>query len=187
MTYYFLFLGLFAARKVLDQWRSRRNVRRLEAQRPVLPSRDQALLWMLITHVAFFVLTPLEVVLLGREFVPALGVTMIVLFVLAALLRWWATALLGGQWNSKVVVPGDLQPVTCGPYRAVRHPNYLAVSLELLAAGLIYSAYLSTAVVGVLNLYSVIKRIHAEEEVLLQVPAYKSALGDRARLIPGIY
>jgi methyltransferase len=187
MTYYFLFLGLFAARKVVDQRRSMRNVRRLQQQRQLLPSRDRALPWMLITHVAFFVLTPLEVVLLDRAFWPALGIPMMGLFLLATLLRWWATSLLGGQWNSRVIVPGDLRPVTSGPYRLVRHPNYLAVSLELLSAGLICSAYLSTTLVGALNLFSTIKRIHAEEEVLLQVPAYRSALGDRARLIPGIY
>jgi methyltransferase len=187
MVYYFLFLGLFAVRKVADQVRSRRNIRRLEQQRQLLPSRDRALPWMLLAHAAFFVLTPLEVVLLDRPFLPALGIPMIVLFVLATLLRWWATALLGGQWNSKVVVPDDLRPVTSGPYRWVRHPNYLAVSVEFLAAGLIYTAYLSTLIVGVLNLYSVLKRIHAEEEVLFRVPAYRSALGDKARLIPGIY
>jgi methyltransferase len=187
MAYYFLFLGLFALRKVVDQVRSKRNIRRLERQRQVLPSRDRAMPWMLVTHAAFFVLTPLEVVALGRTFVPALGIPMIALFVLAALLRWWATALLGRQWNSEVVVPGDLRPVTSGPYRVVRHPNYLAVSLELLSAGLIYSAYLSAIVVGALNLYAVVKRIRAEEEVLFQVPAYRSALGDKARLVPGIY
>jgi methyltransferase len=142
---------------------------------------------MLITHVAFFVLTPLEIVLLERTFLPALGIPMIALFVLAALLRWWSTALLGEQWTSQVVVPCDLRPETTGPYRWVRHPNYLAVSLELLAVGLIYSAYLSTVLVGVLNLFATIKRIHAEEEVLFQVPAYKSALGNKSRLIPGIY
>jgi methyltransferase len=187
MFYYFLFLGLFALRKIVDQIRSKRNIRRLQKQRQVLPSRDRALPWMLIAHIAFFVLTPLEVVLLDRTFIPALGISMIVVFVLATLLRWWATNLLGRQWNSEVVVPGDLQPVTSGPYSVVRHPNYLAVSLELLSAGLMYSAYLSTIVVGALNLYAIVKRIHAEEEVLLQVPAYRSALGDKARLVPRIY
>ncbi len=146
-------------RKVLDQRRSKRNVRRLQEQRQILPSRDRALPWMLLAHIAFFVLTPLEVVLLDRPFLPALGIPMIGLFLLATLLRWWATSLLKEQWNSKVVVPEDLQPVTSGPYRVVRHPNYLAVSLELLAAGLMYSAYLSTAVVGLLNLYATVKRI----------------------------
>jgi methyltransferase len=187
MAYYFLFLGIFAARKVLDQVRSRRNVRRLEGQRQILPSRDRALPWMLLAHLAFFVLTPLEIVLLGRNFLPWLGIPMIVLFVLATLLRWWATSLLKEQWSSRVVVPEDLTPVCSGPYRVVRHPNYLAVSLELLAAGLMFSAYLSTAFVGVLNLCAIIKRIHTEEEVLFQVPAYRAAMADKARLIPGIY
>jgi methyltransferase len=108
-------------------------------------------------------------------------------FLLAGLLRWRATSLLKEQWNSTVIVPADLQPVTSGPYRVMRHPNYLAVSLELLAAGLIYSAFLSTAVVGVLHLYAVIKRIHTEEEVLFQIPAYRAAMTNKARLIPGIY
>lgn len=187
MIYYFLFLGLFAFRKVIDQVRSRRNIHRLERNRQLLPSQDCALPWMRITHIVFFVLTPLEVVVFGRTFVPALGISMIVLFILASLLRWWATTLLGRQWNSKVVVPNDLHPVTSGPYRVVRHPNYLAVSLELLSAGLIYSAYLSALVVSALNLYSIVKRIRAEEAVLFQVPAYRNALGNKARLIPGIY
>jgi methyltransferase len=187
MLYYFLFLGLFAARKVLDQYRSRRNIRRLQEQRQVLLTKDRAFPWMLVAHVAFFVLTPLEVVLLDRQFLPALGIPMIGLFVLAVLLRWWATSLLKEQWNSLVVVPEDLRPVTSGPYRVVRHPNYLAVSLELLSAGLMYSAFLSTAVVTVLNLYAIVKRIHTEEEALFQVPAYRAAMADKARLIPRIY
>src|SRR5262249_13612203 len=99
----------------------------------------------------------------------------------------WATSLLKEQWSSKVVVPEDLQPVTSGPYRVVRHPNYLAVSLELLAAGLMYSAFLSAAIVAMLNLYAIVRRIHAEEEVLFQIPAYRTAMANKARLIPGIY
>jgi methyltransferase len=187
MLYYFTFLTLFAARKVWDQRRSQRNIRRLLEQRRILPSRDGALPWMLLTHVAFFVLTPIEIVLLDRAFVPALGIPMIGLFVLAALLRWWSTSFLKEQWNSRVVVPEDLQPIVSGPYRIVRHPNYLAVNLEMLSAGLIYSAFLTTAAVGVLNLYATIKRIHAEEAVLFQVPAYRTGLEKKARLIPGIY
>jgi methyltransferase len=187
MLYYFLFLGLFAARKVLDQIASGRNIRRLQERRQILPSSDRAFPWMLVTHIAFFVLTPLEIVLLKREFVPALGIPMIGLFVLSTLLRWWATSLLKEQWNSKVVVPTDLHPVTSGPYRLVRHPNYLAISLELLAAGLIYSAFLSTAIVGAINLFAIVKRIHTEEKVLFQVPAYRAAMADKARLIPLIY
>jgi methyltransferase len=142
---------------------------------------------MMVTHVAFFVLTPLEILLLDRRFLPALGLPMIGLFLLAMLLRWWATSLLKEQWSSRVVVPEDLEPVTSGPYRVLRHPNYLAVSVELLAAGLIYSAFLSTAVVGVLHCCAIVQRIHTEEEVLFQIPAYRTAMAHKPRLIPGIY
>src|SRR5436190_23432828 len=107
MIYYFLFLALFAVRKIMDQLRSRRNVCCLVQQRQLLPNRDRAFPWMLITHITFFVLTPLEILLLDREFIPVLGIPMIMLFVLAMLLRWWSTALLGKQWTSQVVVPGD--------------------------------------------------------------------------------
>jgi methyltransferase len=187
MLFYFIFLAFFAARKILDQRLSNKNVQKLEATRQILPNRDKALTWLKITHVLFFVLTPAEIILLNRHFNPALGASMALVFLLATLLRQWSTRLLSTQWNSKVIIPRDLEPVTTGPYRAVRHPNYLAMSLELASIGLIYSAFISTAIVGVMNLYSVIKRIQSEEEVLFQVPAYRRAMQGKARLIPGIY
>jgi len=187
VRYYFIFLGLLALRKIVDQRRSARNVRCLERNGAISAERDRALWWMRVTHVAFFLLTPVEVVVLHRRFIPPLGIAMVVLFVLATLLREWAKRSLGRRWNSTVVVAPDLEPVTDGPYRFVRHPNYLAMSLELLAAGLMFSAFLSTALVAVLNLYAVLTRIRAEEEVLFQVPAYRRAMAGKARLVPGLY
>jgi len=186
MAYYFVFLACFAARKVLDQRRSRRNIIRLQQSRTILQHHDRALPWMKLTHIAFFVLTPAEIVLMTRRFIPALAIPMIILFALATTLRHWATSLLSAQWNSEVVVPRDLEPVTTGPYRVVRHPNYLAMSVELLAAGLMYSAYLSTVIVAALNLCSVLERIRSEEEVLFKVAAYRKTMA-KPRLIPGIY
>ena len=99
----------------------------------------------------------------------------------------WSTSLLGRSWTSRVAVPQDLRPVVHGPYRLVRHPNYLAMSLEFLAMGLIYSAWWSTLIVGVLNAWSLALRIRAEERALFQVPAYRAAMEHKARLIPFVY
>jgi methyltransferase len=186
MVYYFVLFGLFAVRKVVDQVRSRQNFDAL-VRRRLLPAEDRAFGWLLATHLAFFLLTPLEIVLLRREFLPALGVPMIVLLLTAIALRHWSTSLLGTYWTSQVAVPQDMQPVICGPYRLIRHPNYLAMSLELLAMDLIYTAYLSALVVGVLNAWAVILRIRSEEYVLFQIPTYRAAMQDKARLIPGVY
>jgi len=120
MVYYFGFLALFALRKVLDQRRSRRQLEELSATRRILPTRDRAYPYLLATHLAFFILTPLEILGFQRTFIPPLGIAMIGLFMAATLLRWWSTALLREHWSSMVAVPEDLTPVTGGPYRIIR-------------------------------------------------------------------
>ena len=67
--------------------------------------------------------------------------------VLANLLRFWVIATLGVHWNVRVVRSMPLGVVTAGPYRFVRHPNYVAVFVELLALPLVHGACL-TAVAG---------------------------------------
>jgi methyltransferase len=184
--YYFLLLALFLARKIWDQVRSRRNARAL-AERGGQPARDAALVLFWITHLAFFILVPMELVLLCRQFIPALGLPMLALFVVAMLLRWWSTHLLAGHWTSQVAVPVDMEPVTRGPYRWIRHPNYLAMTMELIALSLVYTTYLSASVVAAFAIISVVVRIRREEQSLFQLPAYRAAMAQKARLIPGIY
>lgn len=186
MWYYFLLLALFLARKIFDQVRSRRNARAL-AERGGPPTRDATLVLFWITHLAFFIFVPLELVLLRRRFIPALGLPMLVLFVAALFLRWWSTHLLAGNWTSQVAVPTDMQPVTRGPYRWIRHPNYLAMTLELIALPLVFPTFLSASVVGVLVIISVVLRIRREERALFEVPAYRAAMAHKARLVPGVY
>jgi len=58
----------------------------------------------------------------------------------AQALRYWAGTSLGDRWNVRVIViPGD-PPVQKGPYRFMRHPNYTAVVLEIVAVPLVSRA-----------------------------------------------
>ena len=155
--------------------------------RGAVPRRDWALVGFWIAHAAFFVLVPLELSLRRPRFVPALGISMLALFAIASSLRWWSTRLLAANWTSQIAVARDFQPVTRGPYRFIRHPNYLAMTIELLALALVYPTFLSAAVVAALTMAAVCARIHAEEEVLFQSTTYRTAMQDKARLIPGIY
>jgi methyltransferase len=63
----------------------------------------------------------------------ALGLSV---FALAKLLKWWAIASLGERWTFRVLVPPGGALVTRGPYRWIRHPNYVAVLGELAGAAL---------------------------------------------------
>ena len=66
------------------------------------------------------------------------------LFVVLQLARAWVLATLGGRWTTRIMILPGAEPVVNGPYRFVRHPNYLIVALELpcvaLALGLVRHA-----------------------------------------------
>lgn len=94
----------------------------------------------------------------------AVGAT---LFVLAKSLKWWAIRSLGPFWTFRVIVVRGSRLVESGPYRWMRHPNYVAVVGELVAVALMTGARLfgplATGLFGILML----KRIAAENRALL--------------------
>jgi len=142
--------------------------------------------WMVLLHTAFLICCPLEVWLLGRPFVPALGIPMLLLVLLATGLRYWVISTLDGRWTTRIVVLPGASPVTGGPYRFLRHPNYLAVITEMLALPLVHTAWLTAILFSVLNGLILHVRIRAEEEALARMSDYGTVFADRSRLMPGI-
>ena len=70
-----------------------------------------------------------------------------------------------------IVVPG-LPAITGGPFRFFRHPNYLAVVLELIALPLIHTAWLTALVYTALNAWMLYVRIGVEEAALREHCSY---------------
>ena len=61
-------------------------------------------------------------------------------FAAGKLLKWWAILTLGPFWTFRVIaVPGSTA-VANGPYRYLRHPNYVGVIGELVGAALMAGA-----------------------------------------------
>lgn len=99
----------------------------------------------------------------------ALVVPFVVAFVFLQLGRLWVLATLGPRWTTRIIIVPGLQPVTRGPFRFVRHPNYLVVAFELpcvsLALGLVWHALLF----GALNLAMLAWRIRVENRAFALV------------------
>jgi len=95
----------------------------------------------------------------------------LVAFILLQAARAWVILSLGARWTTRIiVVPGEA-PITNGPYRFLRHPNYVVVALELavvpLALGLpVYALVFFLANLAVLSI-----RIRAENAALDQATA----------------
>jgi len=180
---YLALLALVAAERAFELWLSRRNAARAFARGGIEVGREH-FGWMRALHAALLAGCALEVTRLGRTFDARLGIPMLALVIAAQALRYWAIATLGARWNVRViVVPGE-PAVTTGPYRWLRHPNYLAVAIEGLALPLVHSAWLSALAFSALNAVLLRTRIRVEERALAEHCGYDARLGAKPRFLP---
>ncbi|MET0898274.1 MAG: isoprenylcysteine carboxylmethyltransferase family protein [Mycobacterium sp.] len=121
---------------------------------------------MVALHAALLAGCLLEVVVLDRPFIPALGWPMLAIVVGAQVLRWWCITTLGQQWNTRVIVVPGAPRVVGGPYQWIPHPNYVAVVIEGIALPLVHSAWLTALVFTVANAALLRTRIRTENIAL---------------------
>jgi methyltransferase len=164
-----LLLGWFAVQRGSELWWSARHQRALVARGAVEHGRA--------LFPAFVVVHALYVIGLIAEtwrFHPQPGPDAplwVALFVASQALRFAAMAALGPLWTARVwVLPGH-PVVRRGPFRWMRHPSYVAVTLELLAGPLAIGAWRTAIVASLLHLPMVIARIRLEDRLLRPTPA----------------
>jgi methyltransferase len=182
-TVYTLLLAAVGLGRLVEMGISRRRQRAMAA-RGAAKVAEPGFGWMVLLHGGVLVGAALEVWLLERPFIPALGIPMIALFTLANLLRWWVIRTMAEHWNVQVMDSLALGVVASGPFRWIRHPNYLAVFVELLALPLIHTAWLTALLGGLAHVWVLRQRIALEEVVLLANPAYRAAMGHKPRFVP---
>ena len=136
-------------------------------------------------HIGLLTLPVIEIAATRRK--PHPSAVWVGLLVAATGLRWWSIQSLGTAWNVRAQVAEDFKPVTTGPYRYIRHPNYLALVIEFVALPMAGGAWRSAIGLSLVNGLALWDRIRAEEEQLSRSDGYRSAFGQKARLIPGIF
>jgi len=172
-----LVAGLGAMRLAEVAWSSR-NLRRTGAGRQAAP---RSFPLMVSANIALFSLC-----MVPRRHRPPRAVEAVTLTGLAAAagLRLWVIASLGPAWNVKGLVPEEMTVVTRGPYRWMRHPNYLAVIVEFACLPVAVGAYGEAVLLSAANAVVLVPRIRAEEALLDQVPGYREAFAGVPRLLP---
>lgn len=130
---------------------------------------------MVALHTALLIASAAEVWIADRPFLPALGWIALAAVLAAQGLRWWCIATLGQRWNTRIIVVPGLALVTRGPYRWLRHPNYVAVAIEGFALPLVHTAWITAAAFTLVNaIFLLAFRIPAEDRALARA-------GTRAR------
>ncbi len=181
LALYLGFLGLVGLERLVELVLSRRNARRARAAGALETGRGHYPV-MVAFHSLFLICCAAEAILVPRTFPGRLGWLALGVALAAQGLRYWAVASLGVRWNTRVLVWPGLPPVTSGPYRFLRHPNYLAVVLEMASVPLVYGAWVTALVFSLANALLLRVRIRSEEQAL--GPAWAEAFVSRPRLLP---
>ena len=127
--------------------------------------------FMVVLHTALLVGALVEAWARRPDVPSVLAWSMLALVIASQALRWWCISTLGRRWNTRVIVVPGLPPVTSGPYRLFRHPNYVAVVIEGVALPLVHAAWITAVVFTVLNAGLLMVRIRAENAALATLPA----------------
>jgi methyltransferase len=168
---------------LLERFQARRNETRL-----LKGGAEEVAPWVFRCMVPVYTLVfpgaVAEHLIHGRRPPPPVVVSMFALFLLAKGLKTWAILSLGDSWTMRVLLPRPLRVVSGGPYRYLRHPNYVAVLFEVTTLPLAGGAWITATAAGTLFLALLWVRVRTEEAALLARPEYAAVMGGRRRFLP---
>jgi methyltransferase len=147
-----------------ELWLSSSNERILIANGAVY-ARDPPFGVMRLAYPGVFIAMAVEGAYIGVEPGPLTFAGVSLMFAAKAL-KFWAISSLGTRWTFKVIVLPGLPLVTTGPYRWMRHPNYLAVVGELMAMALMTHARITGPLGTLVFGWLMWRRIAAEEQAM---------------------
>nr|UXE45958.1 hypothetical protein Hi04_10k_c5482_00004 [uncultured bacterium] len=91
---------------------------------------------------------------------------LLILFGMLQVARIWVIASLGRRWTTRLIVLPGAPPVARGPYRWLRHPNYLIVAAELAILPLAFAAVAIAVLFSACNGWLLFRRIRLEDAAL---------------------
>jgi methyltransferase len=138
---------------------ARRNTARLLAAGAIETGRSHYP-WMVALHAAWL----LALWLYGRD--RPVDPMLLVVFILLQAGRIWVIASLGRRWTTRVIVMPGERLVSRGPYRWLRHPNYVIVALEIAVVPLALGLPVLALIFTVLNATVLYQRIRVENAAL---------------------
>ena len=180
---YLLLLALLAIERGFELFVSWRHARWAFAHGGIEVGRAHYRV-MALMHVLFLVSCVIESSLNFHVISPLIAALALMLTFLAQFLRYSAVVTLGQYWNTRIIVMPDAPPVTRGLYRWIRHPNYVAVAVEIVALPMVRGCWITAIVFTIANALILRVRIPAEENAL--GASYSEAFGGVGRFLPNL-
>jgi methyltransferase len=181
---YFGLLALVVMERVCELALSRRNARRAVSRGALEVGHGQYRV-IVAFHALFIIGCAVEATFRDPQVPAFISRIAVIGEVGAQALRYWSVATLGERWNTRIIVDANQVPITTGPYRYVRHPNYAAVVLEIACLPLVRGLLITAVVFSALNALLLAFRIRLEERALGDT--YQIVFARRPLFIPRIH
>lgn len=179
---FFCFLLFFILQRLVELFVAKRNERKMKQQGALEFGKKQYIV-IVFLHICFF-LSFLSEVMIFHKTLSTLWPLLLITLLLIQGLRIWAMASLGERWNTKILVLPKKDIVMKGPYRYIRHPNYVVVVCELLLIPLFFQAYVTAITFCFCNAYVLSLRIREEERALIEMTNYRQRFINISRFTP---
>ena len=160
MTVLHWVLALVLLQRAVELVRARRNTVRLR-QMGGVEADAEGYPYFVLLHAGWLLSLALFVPAVAPPVWPLLG-----FFVLLQLGRLWVISTLGYYWTTRIVTVPGTPLVQTGPFRWLRHPNYLLVITEIAVLPLAFGAVWIAVLFSALNLVLIRRRVRIEESVL---------------------
>ncbi len=167
MSTFWIFLAILIIQRISELLLARRNEKIVRAK-GAREYDEKGYKVIVLMHIFFFISLISEYILLDRT-INHFWAPLLILFLIAQILRYWAISTLGYNWNTKILTTPNTRPIRGGPYKYINHPNYLSVVIEIAVIPLIFSCYITSVIFSVLNLLLLKRRIRIEEKALSTV------------------
>ena len=142
MSFAFVLFVVVAVFMLVEARRAATNEHVQRSRGGIEPSDDVYAL-MQIAYPGIFIAMVAEGALRGRGAPTTTLVAGLIIFAAAKILKWWAIRSLGPYWTFRIIVVPGSSPVVSGPYRIMRHPNYVAVVGEIVSVAMMMRASVS--------------------------------------------
>lgn len=180
--FFSLFISLVILQRIAELGIARKNEKWMKANGGFEVGGEHYK-YIVMVHILFFISLIMEVSFLNKA-TSSLWIVFLLFFTLAQGLRVWSLLSLGKFWNTKIIIMPNVNIISSGPYKFIRHPNYLVVVIELLVVPLMFNAYFTAVIFTLLNMVVLSIRIPIEEKALIRETNYKAVFHQRARFAP---
>lgn len=123
--------------------------------------------WFVIVHILFFISIISESFIINKQTVH-INYMLLFIFIITQVARFWCIYSLGRFWNTKIIVLPGTSLIQKGPYKYIKHPNYIIVGIELIVIPLLFGAYLTAVIFPILHILLLRIRIPIENKALLE-------------------